>query len=96
MSLLSGLRCIPKGLSKLDHTNLKTFFPGLSELPGSSSLSELPETRHVSQVETWLLRGVNLSTPTKHLACSPPQSYPSRAKVPQALAPQALAPQAMV
>ena len=40
------------------------FFPGLSEFP--------PETRHILQVETCLLRGVNLSTPTTHLACSPP------------------------
>ena len=37
-------------LSELDHTNFKIFFPGLS-FP--------PETRHVLQVETYLLRGVS-------------------------------------
>ena len=63
------------------------FFSGVSGFP--------PETRRVLQVEAWRLRGVNLSTPTKHLACSPRQSYPSRAEVPQALAPQTLALQAM-
>ena len=52
-----------------------------------------PETRRVLQEETWRLRW--WYQPSEHYACSPPQSYPSRAEVPQALAPQALAPQAM-
>ena len=77
---LAGSISLP-GLSELDHTIFKTYFVGLPEFP--------PETRHVSQVETWLLR------PTKHLACCPPQSYPSRAEMPQTLAPQDLASQAM-
>ena len=33
-----------------------------------------------------------MPTPTKHLDCSLPQSYPGRAEVPQALAPHALVP----
>ena len=38
-----------------------------------------PETRRVLQVETW--------RPNKHVACSPLQSNPRQAEVPQALAP---------
>ena len=46
--------------------------------------SEFPsETRRVLQVETW--------RPSKHLACSPLQSYPRQAGVTQALAPKAMA-----
>ena len=47
---LAGSISLP-GLSELDHTIFKIYFVGLPEFP--------PETRHVSQVETWLLRGVN-------------------------------------
>ena len=73
-----------------DHTNLKIFrfLAALSGLrymdPESVRLtSEFPlERRRVWQVETW--------RPSRHLACSPLQSYPCPAEVPQALAPQAL------
>ena len=66
------------GHSELNHANFKRhIFPAFQEFP--------PETRHVWQVEAWLLRDVNRSTPTKHLACFPPQSCPSRVEVPQRL-----------
>ena len=46
--------------------NFIVLFPGLSEFP--------PETRHVLEIETWLLRGANLSTHNK----TPPTLSPTK------------------
>ena len=52
---------------------ISSFLSGLRYMKQNSEFPH--ETRRVLQVETWLFRGgVNcMSTPTKHLACSPPQ-----------------------
>ena len=55
---LSGLH------SELDDTNLKDVLGSIFLRPSQSSSEFPPETRHVLQVETWLLRGgVNLCQP---------------------------------
>ena len=58
---------------------LEILFRGLSEF--------LPDTRHVWQVETWFLRGVNPHHTPRILSAA----KLSKAEVPQALAPQVMA-----
>ena len=58
---LSGLH------SELDDTNLKDVLGSIFLRPSQSSSEFPPETRHVLQVETWLLRGgVNLCQPRRN------------------------------